>query len=405
MTVSGCGVQAGLGSGDGGNGKLDRSIVINPDRGQGGKKDGPGVRPDNGKPPTYNPSIGKSCAVSGVCPGGLTCAGGGKGYAQAYCTTGCKDDTGCPPRLACHKTTAANKQCAPRGYCDACQTDSQCDAGHRCVSQGGRKVCLKTCNAGSTECPKFAACFALAGRHYCVHKAGSCQTNGGLCAPCTATAHCKTGGLCLAFSNTGESFCGTNCGSGCPSGYGCYNKVNQCVPTAKPSCVASLSPMMEVGDTMEDLAMVGKLDANKDDSLAGEKLQLIRLSQFKSAKVILLSVAAGWCSPCQQETKLFITLLKSLGPKGLVVVQALIQGVAKTSPPTPPDLTLLNNWIQSLNALGAIGIDPAMISDRYNTKGTVPMNMIIDAKSMKIMEKWNTSSSLSSLKAKISKYL
>ena len=163
--------------------------------------------------------------------------------------------------------------------------------------------------------------------------------------------------------------------------------------------------MMEVGDTVDDLALVGKVDADKDYSMAGEKLQLLRLSQFKSAKVILLSVAAGWCSPCKQETKLFKALLKELGPKGLVVVQSLIQGVAKTNPPTPPDLQLLDNWIQGLNAVGAIGIDPKMISSRYNTKGTVPLNMIINAKSLKVLEKWNASSTLTSLKSKLSKYL
>ena len=405
--LAGCNVQAGVGSGtDSGSGTHDRSIVINPDKGKVPKKDGPGAAKDKKVPPSYNPSIGKSCAVTGVCPGGLTCAEGGKGYAQAYCTAVCTSAGDCPPRFACQRTSATAKECVRRGYCAPCQNNGQCNDGQQCIQQGGGRSCLKPCSAGSTECPRFATCTPLAGGHFCVHKAGSCQGNGGLCAPCTATSHCKAGGLCLTFSSTGESFCGTLCAGGaCPGGYGCYTKENQCVPSAKPSCVASLSPMMEVGDTVDDLALVGKVDADKDYSMAGEKLQLLRLSQFKSAKVILLSVAAGWCSPCKQETKLFKALLKELGPKGLVVVQSLIQGVAKTNPPTPPDLQLLDNWIQGLNAVGAIGIDPKMISSRYNTKGTVPLNMIINAKSLKVLEKWNASSTLTSLKSKLSKYL
>ena len=320
---------------------------------------------DNGKrlicyARSYKAGLGQSCSVSGSCPGGLTCAGGGKGYAQAYCTTSCANDTGCPSRFSCQEVTGQGKKCVPRSYCSLCMHSGQCNNGFKCINQpGGGAACLKPCKMGSTECPKYASCSSAGGGSFCVHKSGSCRGSGGLCSPCAATSDCNQGGLCLTYSNSGESFCAASCSGGsCPGGYSCYSKYNKCVPSTKSSCVPSLSSMMEVGDTMEDFAMVGKWDTNKDYSLAGEKLQLLRLSQFKSAKVIMFSVAAGWCGPCKTETKQFKSLLQSLGPKGLVVFQSLTAGVSKTSPPTPPDLLFLDAWIGSLSAVGAIGIDP-----------------------------------------------
>ncbi len=357
-------------------------------------------------PRTYMVGLGKACGSDGQCCCGLTCNGGGKGTAQAFCSGKCTDDTGCPPSMTCQTVASGKKECVPHEYCAGCQYDAQCPTGHKCVLQGGRKSCLKKCRAGSSECPGYTTCQAAAGGNYCVHKSGSCRGNGSQCAACSSSADCNMGGMCLTFSTTGESFCASSCSGGsCPGGYGCYSKVNKCVPTQKSTCTSSLSPMMEVGDTMEDFAMVGKADTNNDYSLSGEKLKVLRLSDFSSKKVILFIAAAGWCGPCKSETKQFKALLQSLGPKGLVVFQTLIAGVTKTSPPTAPDLQFLDAWISSLNAVGAIGIDPKMVATRYNTSGTVPLNMIIDAKTLKIREKWNGSSSLSGLKAKLGKYL
>jgi len=78
---------------------------------------------------------------------------------------------------------------------------------------------------------------------------------GGLCAPCQDQAQC--GGAddyCLLNNATGESFCGSDCNSGCPSGFQCvlldpWAQISQCVPTGQtciepvvcaPACAAGL---------------------------------------------------------------------------------------------------------------------------------------------------------------------
>jgi Cysteine-rich secretory protein family len=57
----------------------------------------------------------------------------------------------------------------------------------------------------------------------------------GLCSPCTVTAQCNEGGLCLTFQNSGQHFCAKECvTSGCPTGYQCtaVSTTRQCVPTS-----------------------------------------------------------------------------------------------------------------------------------------------------------------------------
>jgi hypothetical protein len=54
--------------------------------------------------------------------------------------------------------------------------------------------------------------------------------------------------------------------------------------------------------------------------------------------------------------------------------------------------------------MGACGLDPRKLSSQYNTKGTIPMNMVLDAKTLKVLEKWNGGSATTT-EAKIKKYL
>ena len=336
----------------------------------------------------YSPTVGSSCAVAGSCAGALRCVGGGKLFPGSYCTATCVNDTDCPGRYTCRQLGSAGRVCARREFCDQCSHDGQCGADSRCIQQGGRKVCARRCTAGSTVCPTFARCQAVAGGNYCVHRAGSCVGDGGLCSACNDTGNCKSG-ACFTYSFSDESFCATGCsGSGsCPKGYFCHAKHKRCVPD-KATCVGSFSNMMEVGAIMDDYAVVGYTDTNNNHSLTGEPLRLIKLSDYaKNKKLILLSVATGWCKSCQVEAQSFASLMKTYGPKGLIIIQTLTDGLKVNTAPT---VGLLNNWVSQFKSAGAAGLDPGNVAARYNTKkGTVPLNMLIDAKTRRVLEKWN----------------
>ena len=113
--------------------------------------------------------------------------------------------------------------------------------------------------------------------------------------------------------------------------------------------------------------------------------------------------AGGWCSACQSETKQFAQLHATYGSQGLVIFQTLIDDDSQTNP-KPPTITLLDAWVNTLKPAGACGLDPERISMPYNTDGTLPLNLILDAKTRKVLDKSN-GFSITTAEGKIKLYL
>lgn len=369
--------------------------------------------------PKYNTKIGEACVITGKClDSDLQCLPGSTEdlamYSTAYCSAGCEYDTDCPPRFMCMDIGDDKKMCVRRGFCSRCLFDGQCASNSRCIKQGKESFCAKSCTKDRTECPRYADCKDVGGgEYYCIRKAGSCVGDGKICAPCITEADCEKGSLCLTYTYSRESFCSPACvDEKCPGDQYECNEVaksdgttlKQCSPKDEgtpedengPTCTTALSPMMEEGDTMDDFSMVGYVDSNQDGSLAEEELRVINLSDFSDkAKIILFNVSAGWCNPCRDETQGFTDLMRNYGDKGLVIVQTIFDSDEKGQKPTR---AFLNRWIEQLTpAASACGIDPGRNSILYNTAGTTPLNMILDAKTRKVLKKINGTTALESL--------
>lgn len=351
---------------------------------------------------TFSPNIGLSCAGEVACPtdGSVDCYGNVESP-SAICTVACNTDTDCPAAFAC-KGPAGNRACQPRTFCSTCTEDAQCGAGSRCVTMGDAKFCSRDCTK-KTGCPRYAQCQEVdEGGMACVHTSGTCQGDGSLCSACAATGDCGSGGTCLTFNYTGEQFCATPCdGNSCATSYSCV-KVStadgptpECVPADKnaPKCVSSLHGTMEVGDIMEDFEMVGFEDTDQDGQMlkladgSPEIAHRIRLSEYAAMggyKVIIFVVAAGWCGPCQQETTTNKKLMASYPNVG--IFQVLFDGATQN---TPAKMALTKSWIKNLNAVGAVGADFEKRVVPINTAGSVPLNIIIDAQTRKILLKMN----------------
>jgi cysteine-rich repeat protein len=343
-------------------------------------------------PPGWPAQIGQPCVLSGTCPGGLLCAAPGLAEhpefsARAECTATCLDDTGCPQAFICAAMGDKGKRCVRRGQCTPCQHAGQCPSGHACTAMAGGSFCTQPCTPGGFECPRWAKCQALPdGSHRCMHASGSCQAEGKLCQPCGFGIGCADQNPCLFWYHSKEYFCSAPCGSGCPAGFACASlsaTAFGCIPNnqPKPSCVPALAPMIEPGDTAPDYAMVGVRDQDGDKSLKDEQPEVIRFSDYAGAKLILFSLSAGWCTACQKEAAESRTLLEAWGDKGLVFVQALYATENKAAP--MPNLIFLGKWLEMLDPLGAIGIDPVP----WNTTGSVPMNLVLEAKTRKVLLK------------------
>ncbi len=344
--------------------------------------------------PAFSKHIGVLCGHNGICKDNLECLG--RAYsAQAYCTTACKADVDCPSAFECVDVPTKGKMCIERAFCGACQHDAQCPTGGTCMKMKTGSFCTSPCSQGGTECPRFATCQDVGGGNFqCVHTAGTCVGEGNLCDPCNTikTGQCK-GGQCLQYNHTKESFCSESCTTSCPANYNCVqvsaSGAKGCVPADKknPKCVSKLHPQYEVGSILHDFAMVGMVDVDGDGSLVGEEPRIIHLSDFADHHdLILVNLSAVWCSACQTETKDFKVIHNKYSSQGVVLFQIMYDG---QKPGQLMTLPLLKAWNKQLKPIGAVGMDPNRTVGPWNTGGSTPLNMLIDAKTRKVLWKHN----------------
>lgn len=93
-------------------------------------------------------------------------------------------------------------------------------------------------------------------------------------------------------------------------------------------------------------------------------------------RVHLLSLAAGWCQPCIEETQTFPALYAEAHPRGLELVQVLFQD-AQAQPPT---LSWCRDWRDTYGLENPVFAD--QIGDLSNAlmhSGGLPVTLLIDA--------------------------
>jgi len=143
--------------------------------------------------------------------------------------------------------------------------------------------------------------------------------------------------------------------------------------------------------TLENFAFLGWRDpvaANYDVS----KLEQVRLSEYynpdgrSDIKLIWINASAVWCSVCRAE----MADIKSngvhadFGPRGVQLIETLFED-NNSGPAKPSDL---HNW----GSLAAHSIDFPLLLDpgfklgAFFTSDATPLNMLVDAKTMKVLD-------------------
>ena len=126
------------------------------------------------------------------------------------------------------------------------------------------------------------------------------------------------------------------------------------------------------------------------------KLAPIQLSDFydpdgtKGIEILLINTAAVWCSACKAEhggsgsTKNLNDHFNELSPKGFRILSLLFQD-AQSQPPTADHLVA---WTTSFETHFPMALDPEFQMGRYASAETAPLNMVVDARTMKILKKY-----------------
>jgi hypothetical protein len=125
----------------------------------------------------------------------------------------------------------------------------------------------------------------------------------------------------------------------------------------------------------------------------------------------ILSIAAGWCMPCQYESSQFTDQIVSVyGPLGVRLIQIIVQD-ADGNPPTG---AMCNQWANTYNLsvvpdASGVGnyelIDPAQITNAFYPSGYLPSTIIVDSDGIIQYYEDGTTESLAGLTAKLDQLL
>ena len=120
------------------------------------------------------------------------------------------------------------------------------------------------------------------------------------------------------------------------------------------------------------------------------QLETVRLSEFYdphgATKLIWINASAVWCAVCRAEMKDIKArgVHAALGPKGLVMVETLFED-NDTNPARPSDLKLWGS-VPDYSIDYTLLLDPGFKLGVFFTSDATPLNMLVDAKTMRVLE-------------------
>lgn len=146
-----------------------------------------------------------------------------------------------------------------------------------------------------------------------------------------------------------------------------------------------------VGATLEDFAFLGWRDpvaANYDI----ERMETVRLSEFynpdgrSGVKLIWINASAVWCTVCRAEMRDIKSqdINGTMGPRGLQLLETLFED-NDSLPATPLDL---QKWGQVVDHSidFPLVLDPGFKLGAFFTSDATPLNMLVDARTMRIVD-------------------
>lgn len=104
----------------------------------------------------------------------------------------------------------------------------------------------------------------------------------------------------------------------------------------------------------------------------------------RTYELLLVNSAALWCSVCQSEHRTLPEHYAEYSGRGLALVSALFQDEAAN----PADLNDLKAWVERFDVPYPMGLDPDFQLGVYATADSAPLNLLVDARSMQIIEKF-----------------
>lgn len=169
------------------------------------------------------------------------------------------------------------------------------------------------------------------------------------------------------------------------------NPSGDCYPTANQGFTARMGTI--AGNRIPNMDFQGYLNLDPKTKTTAANIGTIKLSDFydpgaKKWRVIRIVTSASWCGPCRMETAFLAMpggLAETFEPQGVVLLQALLDGVASGTAATVGDL---NDWISTTMPNITEMLDPgAEKLGVFGSRSLLPFSVTIDARSMEILAK------------------
>ena len=144
----------------------------------------------------------------------------------------------------------------------------------------------------------------------------------------------------------------------------------------------------EEGQTLADACFQGFRNPSQV-SHTQSSLQTIAFADYydpsgsKGYQLILINTAAVWCSACRSEHEGLSQKNREYGPRGLRILSTLFQDARRD----PASLRDLGSWVETFSSDYAMVLDPDYQLGGFASAETAPLNLVVDARTMKIEKK------------------
>lgn len=104
----------------------------------------------------------------------------------------------------------------------------------------------------------------------------------------------------------------------------------------------------------------------------------------KGVSLLLINTASVWCGACRSEHEHLPERQTALADQGLVILTTLLQDAKRDD----ASLEDVERWIDNFGTNFPMVVDPEQLLTRYSPAELAPLNLVVDPRTMKILEKY-----------------
>jgi len=178
--------------------------------------------------------------------------------------------------------------------------------------------------------------------------------------------------ILLALSSCSSSSGGTTNGG---NGAACHPQAGASYPAT--GCGYNL------GDVVDDYSWTGRLAGISSPVTTLNLHDYYNPDGSKQYRYMLITVSAFWCQACKDEAPQLAGVQTKYGPKGVFVMTDIAQKIDQSL----ADQGDVDAWINAYKMTTAVVTDSDFVLSAFFKPSQMPLDLIIDLKTMKIVQK------------------